>query len=431
MATRETANEEIRSELHWVKWAGTLQQDDNITWTAEQRLRVRIFKILLGFGGITLALLVLQGVIISPDLPLADSLNILIFALLYIGVSYQPAKVRQYAWLAIVTMWINVFDGILPLNQELISPTHILMPLLVLFGGWMGSRSMTLFSLTGTFLVYLVSAKIFWPISDVEIHLLSNLFLLSAVSGFASMLILHNHRETATLLREQAGSLSEELDINLRLNAVMFHDLSNPLLALNGMLEMATTNKSISPDDISGMQRLAHRMGAIIRSVREFNTQEAPGSTRYPSVPVNVLVSNLEEGLAFAMKQKDLSLELTEGGHLEVRAPKNILVNSVLSNLLTNAIKFSPRASKIEIRALDVNHETRIEIFDAGAGFPDDVLFSRNGKGYGPRAGTEGEMGSGFGLRILALYMDRLHGRLELCNRPGGAGTAVVLPSKT
>jgi K+-sensing histidine kinase KdpD len=121
--------------------------------------------------------------------------------------------------------------------------------------------------------------------------------------------------------------------------------------------------------------------------------------------------------------QGDLSLRLL--------ASRNLLVESVLGNLVSNAIKFSPRGSNLTFAAERQNGEVKMAVMDSGPGVPGEVLAHLNDEGaVASTPGTEGEKGSGFGLQLVGEHLSRMGGRLELKPRAaGGTEAAVWLPS--
>ena len=102
----------------------------------------------------------------------------------------------------------------------------------------------------------------------------------------------------------------------------------------------------------------------------------------------------------------------------------------VMSNLISNAIKFSPERSHIEIIVEKVDHKARIKIIDAGIGIPEALeagLFEL----YSPskRHGTAGENTYGMGLAISRQIVEGHGGRIRFeRNQPRGTIFIVELP---
>ncbi len=91
---------------------------------------------------------------------------------------------------------------------------------------------------------------------------------------------------------------------------------------------------------------------------------------------------------------------------------------SVLYNLLSNAITFSPRGSRIEIRCREINSQTRIDLRDYGSGIPRELrenLFSTTHQTN--RIGTEGESGTGFGMPLVQFYISLYGGSISFVTK--------------
>jgi signal transduction histidine kinase len=91
---------------------------------------------------------------------------------------------------------------------------------------------------------------------------------------------------------------------------------------------------------------------------------------------------------------------------------------SVLSNLIQNAIKFTDRGGRIEVRCREVNGKTRVDIRDFGIGIPVEMrehLFSSTSQTN--RKGTEGEAGTGFGMSLVKFYITLYGGSIDFTSK--------------
>jgi signal transduction histidine kinase len=91
---------------------------------------------------------------------------------------------------------------------------------------------------------------------------------------------------------------------------------------------------------------------------------------------------------------------------------------SVISNLITNAIKFSNRGARIEVRCREIDGKTRLEVRDFGPGIPlniRDQLFSTDHETT--HSGTEGESGTGFGMSLVKFYIGLYGGTIDFISK--------------
>jgi signal transduction histidine kinase len=117
-------------------------------------------------------------------------------------------------------------------------------------------------------------------------------------------------------------------------------------------------------------------------------------------------------------------------GDLVLKADRE-LIEYALYNLLTNAIKYSPEESEVEIRGEAVNGETRVAVKDQGIGM--DLSEQKNlfRKFYRTRrAEASGETGTGIGLSIVREMVALHGGRIDVVSAPDQGSTfTLVLPA--
>jgi signal transduction histidine kinase len=103
----------------------------------------------------------------------------------------------------------------------------------------------------------------------------------------------------------------------------------------------------------------------------------------------------------------------------------------VFTNLVDNALKFTPRGGMISLRASVENNEMHISVTDTGAGIPKEAqahIFGRFYQADSARKGGEGH-GAGLGLAIAHEIVQAHSGRISVRSRLGeGASFDVFLP---
>jgi two-component system, sensor histidine kinase and response regulator len=149
-----------------------------------------------------------------------------------------------------------------------------------------------------------------------------------------------------------------------------------------------------------------------------------PGFT---AVPVFAVVSDTLDLLVPGAdaKQIDLLAEVPEIP--AVRADRDMLT-TVLRNIVSNAIKFTPRGGKVTVTAEHQGESVTVKIADNGIGISPDVLETL----FSPaatdrtRRGTEGEEGTGLGLPLCLDLVQRQGGTLTVQSHPGEGSTFLV-----
>jgi PAS domain S-box-containing protein len=125
-----------------------------------------------------------------------------------------------------------------------------------------------------------------------------------------------------------------------------------------------------------------------------------------------------------------ISLRLTRNGSNRIVCDENKL-RQVLTNLIDNAIKYSPDGGEVEVQLAAENGQCLIVVADEGLGIPSSELERIFEKFYrlDPQQ-TRGVGGSGLGLYICRELVERMDGRLEVESEPGrGSRFTVALPA--
>lgn len=120
---------------------------------------------------------------------------------------------------------------------------------------------------------------------------------------------------------------------------------------------------------------------------------------------------------AQSLEKKRISLKFNNqlSNKTKVLAEKASLTHSVLSNLVSNGLKFSAPDSEIEITAKEsATGSVILEIKDRGPGIPQDVIDSLMSESTVLSSeGTSGEQGNGFGLSIVKSYVESYGGEIQ------------------
>jgi len=106
------------------------------------------------------------------------------------------------------------------------------------------------------------------------------------------------------------------------------------------------------------------------------------------------------------------------------------LMEQIISGLLQNAVKYTPKGTQIFISAEEENDALVLEISDRGKGFPEDKLEKVFEKFY--RLPNSGTGGIGLGLSIVKGFTEIQGGRISLKNLPGGGACfQIKIPAET
>ena len=234
----------------------------------------------------------------------------------------------------------------------------------------------------------------------------------------------------------QRRFLSEQRAVRARddLLAVVSHDLRNPLSSIQLQAEVLLHAPSagdegrahILRDSAERIRRSATHMKALTDDLLDLASIEAHRfALRLQSVESRYLI---EEALLAASPLAEAKRITIAAESIDMPAlhadPERIL--RVLSNLLGNAIKFTPEGGKITVRAERRGGDLSIAVADTGPGIPADDLphvFDRYWK-----AAVASKPGSGLGLYIASGIIEAHDGRIWAESSPDGAKFTFTLP---
>ena len=221
--------------------------------------------------------------------------------------------------------------------------------------------------------------------------------------------------------------------------AVVSHDLKNPLAVIKGysaLLETALKSKQTPPQDklidrVRKIDSVTMRMNSMINELVDFSRIQAGQPLDIQPEPTDVvtLARQVVEEQQETTKRHHITLTVETPSMRSNLDP--VKIERVLSNIIGNAIKYSPEGSRIEVR---VRREERdgsdcasIEVRDEGVGIPaEDVphIFQFFHRG----SNIEGQFrGTGIGLAT-ALHIVQQHGgTIEVTSEVGAGSTFTVL----
>ncbi len=217
------------------------------------------------------------------------------------------------------------------------------------------------------------------------------------------------------------------------LNAVS-HDLRTPLATISAAADSLLQPDVVwTPEDRNTFARdianEAQRLGRLVDNLLDLSRIE--GGTLRPQKAwhdLSALITEVLERLAPLVNHHHVRLDIPED--LPPVLLDYVEVAQVLSNLIENAVKYTPPGTEITIRATLHTDVVRVEVADRGPGLPPEALsrvFERfyrvDGPGPRPR-------GTGLGLAVAKGLVEAHGGQIWAENRPGGGACFVfTLPA--
>jgi len=216
--------------------------------------------------------------------------------------------------------------------------------------------------------------------------------------------------------------------------AIVSHDLRNPVhtisMAASFLLEVAPANdrRVQARRQLEVIQRSATRANRLIQDLLDVAKIQAGGLAVDPiAVEVKTLVNEVMESATTLASAAQIKVLSDYAEPLPFVASDRERVLQVFTNLIGNAIKFTPKGGQITIRATEESGEVRFTIADTGPGIPRehlDHVFDRYWQ-----AKSTAKLGTGLGLSIAKGIVEAHGGRIWAESPPGrGAEFHFTLP---
>jgi two-component system phosphate regulon sensor histidine kinase PhoR len=204
------------------------------------------------------------------------------------------------------------------------------------------------------------------------------------------------------------------------------HELRSPLTVIGGYLDALADEPGLDPawqQPVQEMRRQSDRMRNIVQDLLELSRLEAQGGDA-ELAPVDV-------GGMLALIRKDALARPERPGTVDLQLESDALLlgseselHSIFSNLVSNAVKYTPASGRVEIRWWADARGGHVEVRDTGIGISSEHLPRLTERFYRVDAGRSRKMGgSGLGLAIVKHALQRHGGRLEVQSVEGQGST--------
>jgi two-component system, OmpR family, sensor histidine kinase KdpD len=214
--------------------------------------------------------------------------------------------------------------------------------------------------------------------------------------------------------------------------SLVSHELRSPMAAVIGAARTLHQRwRTLSAGQREAFLALiadeTNRLAALIGDVLDTSRIEAGTfSFSFSDVDLKRLV---EDAVATAaVGQDEVHVLARVAGPLPTIRGDRERLRQVLSNLIDNAVKYSPAGDEVEVVATPENGTVRISVSDRGPGIPEDqqvLIFEKFGRADVPGS----KPGTGLGLFIARSIAEAHGGRLEVRSRPeAGATFTLTLP---
>ena len=245
------------------------------------------------------------------------------------------------------------------------------------------------------------------------------LFAAAAIAYWQQKRARRKIAEQSLLIENQSAALRRLDEAKSRFFANVSHELRTPLTLLLGPLGSVSSSRDLSARNLSLVQLAQDNTKKLLNLVNQILDLSKLDASKLELNETPVLLFSLVRRLVatFESHAEQQGIRLTfqfkaeKGLQLELDATK---VETILNNLLSNALKFTSAGGRVTIALEDLRHVIQLSVRDTGRGiYPDDLphIFDRFYQSAQPGAPAEGGTGIGLALsyELAALMNGRLH----------------------
>jgi PAS domain S-box-containing protein len=235
--------------------------------------------------------------------------------------------------------------------------------------------------------------------------------------------------EKLKLNEEDLKKTNQEKD---KILSVIAHDLRSPFNSFLLLTEiLADDMVSLEQDElrqlVDSMYRTAINLSELLDNLLEWSRIQRQMISNNPEIIIfKELIEKNIEFFRIHFKTKEIELLVMADERLKVYADAYLL-SSVIRNLISNALKFTPTGGKVTILASRLHEDTvLLRIEDTGIGMTDiqqKKLFRNDTRGT---KGTNNEPSAGIGLILVKEFVDEMNGRIYLTSMEGAGTTFFV-----
>ena len=303
------------------------------------------------------------------------------------------------------------------------------------------------FSLISYFAVFVIEQNYEFVMKDINYpfyvfnHVLSvalifiGLFLIKKENKDYQTEILNSNEELYRHTQEiqrQKEELAELNNLKSKLFSVISHDLRTPLYGLRNLFRSveqydlpAEEIKVLIPDVVKDL----HYTTDLMENLLQWAKSQMKGESLSPQlIDMNKLIHDVQQIVRLQAENKQVYLKTKAEKPVYIYADKE-MIEVVLRNLISNAIKFTPKEGEVVIDVKEEDELIEVLVRDTGTGMSEEAKNKLFGDEHFTTKGTSNESGTGLGLMICKEFLKKNGGDIHVESELGKGSTfAFTLP---
>lgn len=239
---------------------------------------------------------------------------------------------------------------------------------------------------------------------------------------------LSRQEEQQWKIQQEAEYLKEMDQFKNNFISLFSHDLKTPIAKIKAITDrLLTDHPNLNEEVKTSLRALDRTNGELARFISDILKVTKMESMRLePSkevIDLNRLVEEAVHRLKFLADEKHIKIVMDLEPLFSMEGDQH-LIQEVITNLVENAIKYSPPNKQVVVRTCEDDGKVRVEVIDEGEGIPPDELPRVTGKFYRGKRASQNTKGSGLGLYLSKYFVELHQGGLDMKSELG-KGTKV------
>jgi two-component system, sensor histidine kinase and response regulator len=208
--------------------------------------------------------------------------------------------------------------------------------------------------------------------------------------------------------------------------SVIAHDLKGPVFALHTLFKnmqrydlTGDEIKTLLPEVVKDLGSTTDQLDHMLQWVKSQMNEEC---VEPETVEISDIIREVLQFLHLQLAAKRIHIDIRMHRPAYVFGDRE-MVNLVLRNLISNAIKFTPEKGVITLDAREDEGQIEVFVIDSGTGITPDIMQRLMEGSQHTTIGTANEKGTGMGLMLVRVFLSRNGGKLNIRSEPGHGST--------
>lgn len=229
-------------------------------------------------------------------------------------------------------------------------------------------------------------------------------------------------------IKQTEIALQEANALKDQLFSIISHDLRSPISSLNHLIEMLQNqwheyDKETITDILQTLSTTSNETYKLLENLLQWANSQSTDSFNPKQIDLNTIIDEVITLKTVLASNKNITIEkeIVPNAFVFIDAD---MMKTVLRNLVSNSIKFTPNKGKIIIRIKEMARYYRVSVIDNGIGISQEMVSTFfDSVTTITTPGTNNEKGTGLGLKLVKKFVERNNGKLSVNSTTGKGST--------